>query len=552
MCPSCSSSKILNSPGINETVNCVKCKKVEKQLQQLAEELSSAYLIIQMLEKESRPEDAKTTWNQHEERNMIRDWEVKLPNGNKGSPEGKRRIRITEGIRSKRETVEMKNRFSVLTMEKEMQITKNKKLNSENLSRFIISEPEIQTKQYKRVFTDAKSPQKVQQEYGRSLPNLHSKSETSQQKDIKEKGMGKKYKIPTIINGRISSEATAVTLGQGSTPPKGKEPVTRKQHALQTHIQNKILLLGDSHIKGLAERMSSSLGNSFNVIGITKPNANIKGITSPNDSSPVNLTKQDMIIFCGGTKDISRNESKTGLRTLQEFAKRTSSTNVILLEAPTRYDLPLSSCVNTEVKLFNKRMRGLMTPFSHIKVMSMSTERGQHTRHGLHLTKKAKNFIADNLVKEIRKPHQPFQSNPPIAVQWKVTKEEIPQQTIPGSPTRIYDKTDPSSLGESRHNGRRVEEGDELKQQPAQTPQQTQPNIAQQHFPWSSMNTDQVQLGTGAQNSNITEKSAKGARPSLCEEEESSEKGNQLQEVRTSNRLRKQPGKMDTFLWSTR
>jgi len=332
----------------------VKCEKVEKQLQQLSDELSSAYLIIQMLEKESRSEDATTTLNQHEERDTTGDWEVKLPKGNKGSPEGKKKTRITEGIRSKTEIVEMKNHFLVLAMEKEMQINKNKKANSDNLSRSITNVPEIQTKQYKCVFTDAKSPQKVQQEHGRSPLNLYSKSVISQQKVIK--GMGKKYKIPTISNGRVSSEATAVTLGQGSTSPRGKESDTSKQHVLQTHIQNKILLLGDSHIKGLAERMSISLGSSFNVTEITKPNANIKGITSPSDSPPVNLTKQDMIIFCGGTRDISRNESKSGLHTLQEFAERTSTTNVILLEAPTRYDLPLSSCVNTAVKLFNKRM----------------------------------------------------------------------------------------------------------------------------------------------------------------------------------------------------
>ena len=201
-------------------------------------------------------------------------------------------------------------------------------------------------------------------------------------------------------------------------------------------------------------------------------------------------------------------------------------------------------------------MRGLMTPFSHIKVMSMSTERGHHTRHGLHLTKKAKNWIADNQVKEIRKSHHSLKSNPPIVVHWKVIEEEITQQTIPGTPTRIYDSTDPLSLRESRRNGRRVEDRgeqeDELKQQLAQTPQQAQPNPPQQHLPWSHMNTDQGQLGTGAQHSNITDQSAQGARACSLEGEESSEKRNQLQEVRTSSRLRKQPGKMDTFLWSTR
>ena len=111
------------------------------------------------------------------------------------------------------------------------------------------------------------------------------------------------------------------------------------------------------------------------VTGITKPNTDIKGITSPRHFTPDNLTKHDTIIFYGGTRDISRNESKIGLHSLKEFAHMTSNTNVILLEAPPRYDLPLSSCVNTAVKLFNKRMRSLMTPFNHVKVLGISAER---------------------------------------------------------------------------------------------------------------------------------------------------------------------------------
>ena len=167
--------------------------------------------------------------------------------------------------------------------------------------------------------------------------------------------------------------------------------------------------------------------------------------------------------------------------------------------------------------------------------MSISTERGHHTRHGLHLTKIVKNWIADNLVKEIRKSHHSLKSNPPIVVHWKVIEEETTQQTISGTYTRIYDSTDPLSPGESRRNGRRMEDkggqADELKQQLSQTPQQAQPNPLQQHLPLSCMNTDQGQLGTGAQHSNITDQSAQGTRACSHEGEESSEKRNQLQEV---------------------
>jgi hypothetical protein len=105
-----------------------------------------------------------------------------------------------------------------------------------------------------------------------------------------------------------------------------------------------------------------------------------------------NLKKKDLIIFYEnvGTKDISRNKSKEGIRYLKGFAERTNNTNVILLGAPYRYDMPPSSCINTEVKLFNKRLQNLMSTLNYVRVLSMSTERRHHNKHGLHLNKQRK------------------------------------------------------------------------------------------------------------------------------------------------------------------
>ena len=66
------------------------------------------------------------------------------------------------------------------------------------------------------------------------------------------------------------------------------------------------------------------------------------------------------------------------------FAQRTINTNVILLGAPYRYDLPPSSCVNTEVILYSKRLQRLMSTFNFVRVLNMSTERSHHNKHGLH------------------------------------------------------------------------------------------------------------------------------------------------------------------------
>jgi hypothetical protein len=80
------------------------------------------------------------------------------------------------------------------------------------------------------------------------------------------------------------------------------------------------------------------------VTGITKPNADAESITSPSHFVVENLTKKDILIFYGGTREVCRNETNKGLRSLKAFAHRTIDTNVILLEAPHRHDLPAFMC----------------------------------------------------------------------------------------------------------------------------------------------------------------------------------------------------------------
>jgi hypothetical protein len=58
----------------------------------------------------------------------------------------------------------------------------------------------------------------------------------------------------------------------------------------------------------------------------------------------------------------------------------------------------------------------------------MSTEREHHTRHGLHLNKQGKHWVTNNLVKEIRNFYFPHNITPPVALQWKDTNENSPQQ----------------------------------------------------------------------------------------------------------------------------
>jgi carbonic anhydrase len=69
----------------------------------------------------------------------------------------------------------------------------------------------------------------------------------------------------------------------------------------ETAIQRnrKILIIGDSHARGLANKIKDELGDVFTVTGIVKPNADIEGITSSLNVSRDNLTKEEIIIVIG-------------------------------------------------------------------------------------------------------------------------------------------------------------------------------------------------------------------------------------------------------------
>jgi len=57
----CYAAGFLNYSNLSEVRNCVKCAGLEIQLQKVIDELSSAQLIIQMLNKEHIQEDTVAT-----------------------------------------------------------------------------------------------------------------------------------------------------------------------------------------------------------------------------------------------------------------------------------------------------------------------------------------------------------------------------------------------------------------------------------------------------------------------------------------------------------
>jgi len=131
--------------------------------------------------------------------------------------------------------------------------------------------------------------------------------------------------------------------------------------------------------------------------GLVKPGANIATLITSRIADVNSLTKNDLIILWGGSNDVSKNNSQEVLKHLVHFVQSNNHTNIILLCAPTRHDLPEWSCVNNEVKAFNRKLSKLVKPYKHVLIVIADTDRKFFTRHGLHLNNLGKEDIASKV-----------------------------------------------------------------------------------------------------------------------------------------------------------
>jgi hypothetical protein len=93
------------------------------------------------------------------------------------------------------------------------------------------------------------------------------------------------------------------------------------------------------------------LGNSYSVTDFTKPNAKLKAITSSINMDIKNLSKNDLVIVCGGSKDTGESYIQARLNSLTHFVHIPYNTNVIIMCVPHRFDYESLLSVKEAVKV---------------------------------------------------------------------------------------------------------------------------------------------------------------------------------------------------------
>ena len=183
--------------------------------------------------------------------------------------------------------------------------------------------------------------------------------------------------------------------------------------------RQKIIIVGDSHTRGIAADIKHELGETAIVTGYVSPGSRLETISNLASKEIKVLNKKDTLVIWGGTNDIAINESDKGLTCLSNFVKRCKRTNVVVVSAPKRYDLEKTSCVNKEVDNFNRKLHKKLKVFEHVKVIDSIFQRDCFTRHGLHLNRFGKEQITHRIIDQINNSLLVSDSLP-IALPWKI------------------------------------------------------------------------------------------------------------------------------------
>jgi hypothetical protein len=133
-------------------------------------------------------------------------------------------------------------------------------------------------------------------------------------------------------------------------------------------VPQKVVVIGDSHAQGCATKLKCSLKDNYKVMGYVKPGTSIHTLISSAKMDIENLNKKDVIVFWGGTSDVSKNYIQKGLRQLVDFDKKNKHTNTVVTSVPHRHDLAYWSCTNKEVENFNRKLLKFIKPLGHVNM----------------------------------------------------------------------------------------------------------------------------------------------------------------------------------------
>jgi hypothetical protein len=90
-----------------------------------------------------------------------------------------------------------------------------------------------------------------------------------------------------------------------------------------------------------------------------------------------------VVVLCGGTLDVAMN-ILIGLSFILQFVENTEHTNVIIINAPHRFDLEASACVSKEICALNRKSNKIIKPYEYTCQLHLNMQREQQAYRSGH------------------------------------------------------------------------------------------------------------------------------------------------------------------------
>jgi hypothetical protein len=193
--------------------------------------------------------------------------------------------------------------------------------------------------------------------------------------------------IQTVVNGVLSRNRN-----NNNRKMDQKHRLKSKKH--------RVLLLGDSQMRGCADVLKKKLNSEFEISGIVKPGAKAQDVLGTKIDE--GMSTNDAIVICAATNDISKNEAKEGLRSIINFVKQNSHTNITVMEILHRHDLVDWSCVNKEIEQINRQLAKRLRLDDQVSTGKLNLGRQHFTRHGMHINYKGKEVMCQQIAELIQ------------------------------------------------------------------------------------------------------------------------------------------------------
>ena len=111
----------------------------------------------------------------------------------------------------------------------------------------------------------------------------------------------------TIFNDLdLKGNSTIPVIVTGQALTRKWYPVKRQSSNSSRTKDDKVLIIGDSHTRLCAINVKSEIKDSHDVQGLVKPGAGSETLVNSATTDTANLTRNDVVIFCGGANDVKK------------------------------------------------------------------------------------------------------------------------------------------------------------------------------------------------------------------------------------------------------